>query len=54
MHETCGLEVDIKAFIDARKMSPTSGWVLGLCFLIVTMDGLDTAVMGFVAARHHA
>ena len=41
--------VDIKAFIDARKMSPYQWLVLGLCFLIVTMDGLDTAVMGFVA-----
>ena len=41
--------VDIKAFIDARKMSPYQWLVLGLCFLIVAMDGLDTAVMGFVA-----
>ncbi len=41
--------VDIKAFIDARKMSGYQWLVLALCFLIVTMDGLDTAVMGFVA-----
>jgi AAHS family 4-hydroxybenzoate transporter-like MFS transporter len=41
--------VDIKAFIDARKMSAYQWLVLALCFWIVTMDGLDTAVMGFVA-----
>ncbi|TKC81718.1 MFS transporter [Trinickia terrae] len=41
--------VDIKAFIDARKVSAYQWLVLALCFLIVTMDGLDTAVMGFVA-----
>jgi AAHS family 4-hydroxybenzoate transporter-like MFS transporter len=41
--------VDIKAFIDQRKMSGYQWLVLVLCFLIVMMDGLDTAVMGFVA-----
>ncbi|MGU7774122.1 MFS transporter [Burkholderia sp. MR1-5-21] len=41
--------VDIKAFIDARRMSAYQWLVLVLCFWIVTMDGLDTAVMGFVA-----
>jgi len=41
--------VDIKAFIDARKVSPYQWLVLVLCFVIVMMDGLDTAVMGFVA-----
>ncbi|MCY0389570.1 MFS transporter [Robbsia sp. Bb-Pol-6] len=41
--------VDIKAFIDARKMSAYQWLVLVLCFAIVTLDGLDTAVMGFVA-----
>ncbi len=41
--------VDIKAFIDARKVSAYQWLVLVLCFWIVMMDGLDTAVMGFVA-----
>ncbi|NIE63256.1 MFS transporter [Burkholderia sp. Ax-1719] len=41
--------VDIKGFIDARRMSGYQWLVLALCFLIVTLDGLDTAVMGFVA-----
>ncbi|MGF6770374.1 AAHS family 4-hydroxybenzoate transporter-like MFS transporter [Paraburkholderia sp. GAS199] len=41
--------VDIKAFIDARKVSAYQWLVLALCFVIVMMDGLDTAVMGFVA-----
>lgn len=38
--------VDIKAFIDARKVSPYQWLVLVLCFLIVMMDGLDTAEIG--------
>ncbi|CAB3780039.1 MFS transporter [Pararobbsia alpina] len=41
--------VDIKAFIDSRKMAPYQWLVLVLCFVIVAMDGLDTAVMGFIA-----
>lgn len=41
--------VDIKSFIDERGMSRYQWLVLGLCFLIVTLDGLDTAIMGFVA-----
>jgi len=41
--------VDIKAFIDARNVSAYQWLVLLLCFFIVMMDGLDTAVMGFVA-----
>ncbi|QGZ65879.1 MFS transporter [Paraburkholderia acidisoli] len=41
--------VDIKGFIDGRRMSGYQWLVLGLCFLIVTLDGLDTAIMGFVA-----
>lgn len=41
--------VDIKGFIDGRRMSGYQWLVLGLCFLIVTLDGLDTAIMDFVA-----
>lgn len=41
--------VDIKAFIDERKMSAYQWLVLALCFVIVMLDGLDTAIMGFVA-----
>lgn len=41
--------VDIKAFIDARRMSAFQWLVLVLCFWIVAMDGLDVAIMGFVA-----
>ncbi|WP_246792360.1 MFS transporter [Burkholderia perseverans] len=41
--------VDIKAFIDARRMSAFQWLVLALCFWIVAMDGLDVAIMGFVA-----
>ncbi|WP_347557319.1 MFS transporter [Robbsia sp. KACC 23696] len=41
--------VDIKAFIDERKVSAYQWLVLVLCFIIVTLDGIDTAIMGFVA-----
>ena len=41
--------VDIKGFVDERKMSRYQWLVLALCFLIVTLDGLDTAIMGFIA-----
>jgi len=41
--------IDIKAFIDNRSMSGYQWLALILCFLIVTLDGLDTAIMGFVA-----
>lgn len=41
--------VDIKSWIDGRSVSRYQWLVLGLCFLIVTFDGLDAAMMGFIA-----
>src|SRR4051812_39826016 len=41
--------VDIKQWIDARAVSPFQWMILLLCFLIVTFDGLDAAIMGFIA-----
>lgn len=41
--------VDIKDWIDHRSMSRYQWLILGLCFLIVTFDGLDAAMMGFIA-----
>jgi AAHS family 4-hydroxybenzoate transporter-like MFS transporter len=41
--------VDIKDWIDHRPMSRYQWLILGLCFLIVTFDGLDAAMMGFIA-----
>lgn len=41
--------LEIRSFIDERRMSPQQ-WVLTvLCFLIVLTDGMDVAIMGFVA-----
>lgn len=41
--------VEIRALIDDRRMS-TPQWILtALCFLIVVADGIDVAIMGFVA-----
>ncbi|HEX8544318.1 MAG TPA: aromatic acid/H+ symport family MFS transporter [Pseudomonas sp.] len=41
--------VDIKQWIDGRSVSRYQWLVLLLCFLIVTFDGLDAAIMGFIA-----
>jgi AAHS family 4-hydroxybenzoate transporter-like MFS transporter len=41
--------VDIKQWIDERPVSAFQWMVLLLCFLIVTFDGLDAAIMGFIA-----
>jgi len=44
-HET----VDIKAWIDNRPVAGYQWLIMGLCFFIVLFDGLDVAVMGFIA-----
>ncbi|RKS24900.1 AAHS family 4-hydroxybenzoate transporter-like MFS transporter [Pseudomonas sp. WPR_5_2] len=44
-HET----VDIKAWIDNRPVARYQWLIMGLCFFIVLFDGLDVAVMGFIA-----
>lgn len=41
--------VDVKAFIDQRGMSPTQWLLLALCFFVVAADGMDVAIMGFLA-----
>ena len=41
--------VDVKAFIDERPMSPAQWLLLALCFLVVAADGMDVAIMGFLA-----
>ncbi|MFH7359913.1 aromatic acid/H+ symport family MFS transporter, partial [Pseudomonas syringae pv. tagetis] len=40
---------DVQAFINAQPMSGYQWRVVALCFLIVFLDGLDTAPMGFIA-----
>lgn len=41
--------VDIKHWIDTGSVSRYQWLILGLCFLIVLFDGLDAAIMGFIA-----
>ncbi|WP_397453289.1 MFS transporter [Pseudomonas sp. NA-150] len=41
--------LDVQAFINAKPLSAYQWRVVLLCFLIVFLDGLDTAAMGFIA-----
>ncbi|WP_416427415.1 aromatic acid/H+ symport family MFS transporter [Pseudomonas sp. App30] len=41
--------VDIRQWIDARPMTRYQWGILCLCFCIVTLDGFDAAIMGFIA-----
>ena len=41
--------VDIRQWIDSRPMTRYQWGVLALCFCIVTFDGFDAAIMGFIA-----
>jgi AAHS family 4-hydroxybenzoate transporter-like MFS transporter len=41
--------LDVRAYINDRKMTGYQWLLLGLCFLIVATDGMDVAIMGFLA-----
>jgi AAHS family 4-hydroxybenzoate transporter-like MFS transporter len=41
--------LDVRAHINGRKMSGYQWLLLFLCFLIITTDGIDVAIMGFLA-----
>ncbi|MYM85882.1 MFS transporter [Rugamonas sp. FT82W] len=41
--------IDVQAFIDARRMSTFQWSILVFCFIVLALDGLDTASIGFVA-----
>ena len=41
--------IDVQAFINAHKLAAVQITLLGLCFLIVAIDGFDTAAIGFIA-----
>jgi AAHS family 4-hydroxybenzoate transporter-like MFS transporter len=41
--------LDVRQHINSRKMSGYQWLLLFLCFLIVTTDGMDVAIMGFLA-----
>jgi MFS transporter, AAHS family, 4-hydroxybenzoate transporter len=41
--------VDVQAFIDGRDVSWEQKRLLILCFLVIAVDGFDTAIIGFIA-----
>ncbi len=41
--------VDVQQLVDANRLSPFQMLIIVLCFLIVAVDGFDTAVVGFIA-----
>jgi MFS transporter, AAHS family, 4-hydroxybenzoate transporter len=41
--------VDVQEFIDAQPLSRLQTLLLVLCFLVVAIDGFDTAIIGFIA-----
>src|SRR5579884_528084 len=46
---TSATTIDVKAFIDERPISSYQWLLVALCFLVVATDGMDVAIMGFVA-----
>lgn len=46
---TTAQTLDVRAHINGRKMSGYQWLLLFLCFLIVATDGMDVAIMGFLA-----
>jgi MFS transporter, AAHS family, 4-hydroxybenzoate transporter len=45
--------VDVTAFIDRHRVSRFQVLIVTLCFLIVAIDGFDTAAIGFIAPVLH-
>ena len=41
--------IDVQALIDAEPVSPLQQRLLFLCFLVIAIDGFDTAIIGFIA-----
>lgn len=41
--------LDVQSLIDSQRFSAYQWFILVLCFLIVAVDGFDTAAMGYVA-----
>ena len=41
--------VDVQAFIDEHPVSALQRLLLVLCFLVIAIDGFDTAIIGFIA-----
>ena len=43
--------IDIHALINSRPIGSFQKWVVFLGFLIIGLDGLDVAIMGFIAPQ---
>nr|WP_314584842.1 aromatic acid/H+ symport family MFS transporter [uncultured Pseudomonas sp.] len=43
------LQIDVLAYIDGHKISRFQLLIVVLCFLVVAVDGFDTAAVGFIA-----
>lgn len=41
--------MDVQSFIDTMPLSRLQKIIIGLCFIIVAIDGFDTAAVGFIA-----
>ncbi|WP_233834126.1 MFS transporter [Paraburkholderia sp. ZP32-5] len=41
--------IDVQAFINEHRFSPFQWLIFAMCFVIVLMDGFDTAAIGFIA-----
>ncbi|MEX5506997.1 MFS transporter [Pseudomonas putida] len=49
VQNSVGKSLDVQSFINQQPLSRYQWRVVLLCFLIVFLDGLDTAAMGFIA-----
>src|SRR3954464_15951438 len=41
--------IDVQDFMNSHKLSAFQVKVIALCFLVVAIDGFDTAAIGFIA-----
>jgi AAHS family 4-hydroxybenzoate transporter-like MFS transporter len=41
--------LNVQEFLNGQRFSPFQWLIFGLCFLIVLLDGFDTAAIGFIA-----
>lgn len=48
-HSRADGAVNVQDFLDQHRFSPYQWLIFGLCFLIVLLDGFDTAAIGFIA-----
>ena len=48
MPET-GRSIDVQAFLNEHPFSAYQWLVFALCFVIVLLDGFDTAAIGYIA-----